>query len=160
MQISKRVKILLMAVFMIIGIIIINIKGNKTSSILNKRTDEYFENLDLKVTGVICGIEEQTDSHKFLVILNRVHSNYNTYFKPSSLGAYFCIKRGDLAIFADHSHYEIGDSISIGENKTDLIKCFSKKGELKFIKKRNNTLLYTIAKPNKRMEELIEVGCE
>ncbi|WP_299110941.1 hypothetical protein [uncultured Winogradskyella sp.] len=158
---SRRKGIILIAVFMIIIITVINLIGNKFSSESNKKTNEYFENLDLKVTGVICGIEKQTDTYKFLITLKKVNSNYKDYLKPSSLGAYFCITKGDLAIFADHSdRYKIGDSIIIGENKTDLIKCVSKDGKVKFIKKRKNAMLYTIVKPNKRMDELIKMGCE
>jgi hypothetical protein len=158
---TKRKAFLIIAGFMILTITIINVIGNKISSELNKKTNEYFENLDLKVTGIICGIEKQTDTHKFLVTLKKVKSNYKDYSKPSSLGAYFCITQDDLAVFADHSeNYEIGDSITLGDNITDLIKCVSSIGKIKFIKKRKDAMLYTIAKPNKRMVELIEIGCE
>lgn len=158
---SKKKGLILMLALFIITIVIINIIASVSNTRSNKITNEYFENLDLKVQGVICAVEEQTDTYKYLITLKNVKSNKNTYSKPSPLGAYFCITKGQLAVFTDHNdNYKIGDSISIGENSTDLIKCISKNGNTKFIKKRKEAMLYNIGNPNKKMIQLIKMGCK
>ncbi|QXP54641.1 hypothetical protein H0I25_11140 [Cellulophaga sp. HaHa_2_95] len=160
-MISRKKGILLMAGFMILVIVVINVIATMSSTDSNGIQREYFKKLDLKVTGIICGVEKQTDSYKFIVTLKNIETNFNDYSKPSALGAYFCITKGSLAVFADHyDGYKIGDSIYIGENKTDLIKCVSKEGKTKFVKTRRNAMLYSISSPNKRMTKLIEIGCE
>ncbi|QWX83002.1 hypothetical protein H0I23_11075 [Cellulophaga sp. HaHaR_3_176] len=133
---SRKKGLLLMVGFMIITITVINLIANKSITNSRKIEVEYFKNLDLKVTGVICGIEKQTDTYKFLITIKNIKSNYKEYSKPSTLGPYFCIIKNDIAIFADSNDgYKLGDSIYIGENNTDLIKCVSKMAILNLLKK-------------------------
>ncbi len=141
---------------MVIMIIIINLTINTSISNTDSITKVYFTNLELEVSGTICAVEEQTDTHKYLITLNT-----RNYSKPSPLGVNFCVIKGDVAIFADHHDgYKIGDTIRIGENKIDLIKCIAADGTTKFIKKRSNAMLFTVASPNKRMKQLIALGCQ
>jgi hypothetical protein len=158
---NKKKYFLIIFIFFAVVITIINVFANSSMKEKNKRTEKYFTNLDLKVRGTICSIEEQTDTHKYLITLKNIKSNKKNYKKNSPLGPYFCITKGDLAVFAEHyDNYQIGDSIIIGENKTDLVKCISTDGNIKFIKKRKEALLYDIAWPNERMKKLIENGCK
>jgi len=158
---KNKKKLYLGVIIFISMIIVINLIGYKSEEAKRIYTETYFENFDLELKGVICNIEEQTDSHKYLVSLNTIESNYKNYGKTNSLQAIFCLKKDKYAVFADHTDkYEIGDTIIIGENKFDLIKCISKNGDLKFVKKRKETLLYTVAPPNERMKKLIDIGCK
>lgn len=146
--------------FLTITFVIINIT-NKTQSKLYKIERDFFKNTDLELKGIICNIEKQTDTYKFLITLNNIKSNYPNYSTFGSTDTNFCVIINDLAVFADHfNNYKIGDTIYIGENSTDIIKCVSTNGKIKLIKKREKGMLYEIDKPNKRMIELINIGCK
>lgn len=141
------------------GIALINLVGISINSDKNQIQTKYFENLDLKISGVICSIEEQNDTYKLIVTLGDIKSYYQEYKKNSPLLAYFCIHNDENVVFVDHGDYSIGDTIYLGENSSDLIRCVSEEGKLKFTKKRSDAILYTIATPNERMEELLKLGC-
>jgi len=123
-MVSKKKIGLLMLSFMIFTIVIINVGTNILSSSKNKTQNEFFRNIDLKLKGIVCSVEKQTDTYKFIVTLRDIESNYNEYKKNSPLRAFFCIHNKDIAVFSDHNDYSIGDTIYLGENKIDLINFF------------------------------------
>ncbi|WP_165748833.1 hypothetical protein [Cellulophaga sp. Z1A5H] len=157
---AKKLFFLMLGV-MVIMMIIINLMINTSNSNADSITEDYFTNLELEVSGTICAVEKQTDTYKYLITLKDIKANTTDYTKPSPLGVNFCVIKGAVAIFADHyDGYKIGDTIRIGENKTDLIKCISTDGTTRFIRKRSDAMLYTVASPNKRMKQLIVLGCQ
>jgi hypothetical protein len=145
--------------FIVITIITINIKDKKEEIDRTKIKKEYFREFDLYIKGAVCNIEQQYDTHKFLITLNVLESNQENYSKKG-LGAIFCLKKKNVAVFADHHlEYEVGDIIYIGLNNSPLIICEDFKGNRKFTKKSDEVFLYYIAPSLKRMDELVNLGC-
>ena len=142
-------------------IVLINVSTNKEQSEFRKVEKKFFKGIKLKMSGTVCNVEKQTDTYKFLITLKNIKSNYPNYSEFGTNGINFCVIYNDISVFADHfENYKIGDSIIIGENENDLIKCISVNGEIKLTKKRKEAMLYDIGIPNKRMIELIEQGCK
>jgi hypothetical protein len=158
---KKIIQFSLMVIVFILMIIWINVTTNKKQTEFRKIEIGFFENMKLKLSGTICSVEEQTDTHKFLITLKNIKSNYPNYSEFGKNGINFCIIYNDISVFADHfGNYKIGDSIVIGENENDLIKCISVDGEIKLTKKRQEGMLYNLGIPNKRMIELVKKECK
>ena len=80
---NKKKYFLIIFIFFAVVITIINVFANSSMKEKNKRTEKYFTNLDLKVRGTICSIEEQTDTHKYLITLKNIKSNKKNYKKKT-----------------------------------------------------------------------------
>jgi len=95
---KRRYYILTIVTFLISTIIIINYFDSIEEAERIEIKKEYFNNFDLFIKGTVCGIEQQYDTHKFLITLNVLESNYENYSKKA-LGAIFCLKKGNTAVF-------------------------------------------------------------
>ncbi|WP_299800086.1 hypothetical protein [uncultured Maribacter sp.] len=157
MENSKKAFFILLS-FFIIFIISLNYFMNIDQLKGREAELKYFNEFDLNMKGVVCKIEKQTDTYKFLIGLKVFKSNYENY-SIKKTNAVFCVKQEDYAVFADHNkNYAIGDTIEIGYSDDYLIKCM-RKNKLKFIKKREEMMLYKISSPTARMKELVSSGC-
>lgn len=156
MENPKKVFFTLLFLF-IVSIFLFNFFVKKQQSIGREVEKQYFKEYDLKLKGIVCIVEEQTDTYKFIIGLEVFESNYKEYPLKIS-GTDFCIKKNNYAAFADHNkNYAIGDTVLIGFDENYLIKCINK--NLKFVRNRNDMMLYKTASPNNRMKEIVSLGC-
>lgn len=120
-----------------------------------RNNEEYFNNFDLKLSGVVIHDEVYTASYK-IIVLDVKESNYEVFDQRDSLNHYFCIKKNNIVVFCDNrpidNHYEIGDSIEINGSKQEL-QCFDYKRNLKFV---DSLHLIILNFPRQRFDELIE----
>lgn len=160
MSISKKTRFLIILAIFITMIILINYCSSTMNHNKSKAELRYFENLDLKLKGIICNVEPQRHKHYSIITIEIISSNHKEhYYTP--IGSTFCIVKDNQAVFVDgYEDFEIGDSITIGGNNTDLIRCVSKKGTLKLLKKRSQGKLFTLDNPKKRMKEIVKTKCK
>jgi hypothetical protein len=143
----------------VLFIIMINIITNKSSKDFLLAQEEYFHTLDLKLKGTVCNVELQNDTYKYLITVDVTQSNYINFDKKLR-NTLFCLKKDNIAVFADHSDsYEVGDIVEIGVDSTYLISCMNRLGQHKFKKKRDDMMVYRISSPHDRMIKLVEYGC-
>ena len=156
MENPKKVFFTLLS-FFIICIILFNFYRINQESKNREVEKRYFKGYDLKLKGIVCSLEKQTDTYKFIIGLKVFESNYKNY-PTKKRRTVFCIKEKNYAAFADHNkNYAIGDTVLIGYDKDYLIKCTNNK--LKFIRNRDDMMLYNMASPNNRMKEIVSLGC-
>ena len=74
-------------------IIFVNYFSNKSKSDYREIELKYFNSLDLKLKGVICKVEKQTDTYKFLVTLDVLEANYEEFLNDKNSYAFFCLKK-------------------------------------------------------------------
>lgn len=86
-----------------------------------KAEEDYFNNLHLKLTGVVQYIEKANGYNGFGIIGVRVLSSNTSHYDQRSTPPYYCLVKGDSAeIYCSIIESYVGDTVNIDTDKRQI----------------------------------------